>query len=129
MFDLGLQESTRQTEEDDAGVGEALVEDQLPKIAIGNHQNALLVAGNGKDILVSKAVWVVLGNGRDIVAEVAKMRDEAMAVSMNFGLARKFEAAATLPPVPRHFHSGAVRNMRRAFLPHFACYVGGDQGA
>src|SRR3954453_18831044 len=48
LFDLRLQGSARQTEEDDAGVGEALVEDQLPEITIGNHQNALLFVGNRK---------------------------------------------------------------------------------
>ena len=57
LFDFGLQRSAWQPEEDDAGVGQALVEDQLPEIAIRNHQNALLLAGNDKDILVSKAVW------------------------------------------------------------------------
>ena len=77
MFDFGLKGTSGQPEEDDASMGEALVEDQLPEIAIGNHQNALLVAGNRKDILVSKAVWVVLGDSRDVVAEVAKMRNEA----------------------------------------------------
>ena len=77
LFDFALQGSTWQTEEDDASVGKALVEYQLPEIAIGNQQNALLVASDRKDILVSKAVWVVLGDSRDVVAEVAKMRNEA----------------------------------------------------
>jgi hypothetical protein len=77
LFDLRLQRSAWEPEEDDASVSEAPVEDQLAEIAIGNHENALLSLRDCENLLISKAVWVVLGNSRDIVAKLAKMRDEA----------------------------------------------------
>jgi hypothetical protein len=46
MFDLGLQLGPGESEKQDAGVGKALVEDQLAEIAIGNDQNSLLLPGN-----------------------------------------------------------------------------------
>jgi hypothetical protein len=46
MFDLGLQLGPGKSEKQDAGVGKALVEDQLAEIAIGNDQNSLLLPGN-----------------------------------------------------------------------------------
>jgi len=77
LVDLGLQGSARQPKEDDAGVRQALVEDQLAEIAIRNYQDALLVAGNRKDILISKAMRVILGDSRDVVTKLTKMRNEA----------------------------------------------------
>jgi hypothetical protein len=46
MFDLGLQLGPGKSEKQDAGVAEALVEDQLAEIAIGNDQNSSLLPGN-----------------------------------------------------------------------------------
>jgi hypothetical protein len=77
LFDFCLQGSAWEPKEDDASVSEAPVEDQLAEIAIGNHENALLSLRDCENLLISKAVWVVLGNSRDIVAKLAKMRDEA----------------------------------------------------
>ena len=42
MFDFGSQRSTGEPEEENAGVGETLVKNQLAKITVGNQQNALL---------------------------------------------------------------------------------------
>jgi hypothetical protein len=38
-----LQSSPRQPEKEDAGMGEALVEDQLPEVAIGSKRPAICV--------------------------------------------------------------------------------------
>jgi hypothetical protein len=46
MFDLGLQLGPGKSEKQDAGVGKALVEDQLAEIAIGNDQNSVLLPRN-----------------------------------------------------------------------------------
>jgi hypothetical protein len=50
----GGQGRPRQPEEQDAGVGEALVEDQLAEAAVGHHQDSPLSAGDGRDILVTR---------------------------------------------------------------------------
>ena len=76
VFDLRLQRSAREAEEDDAGVGEALVEDQLAEVAIRNYQNTPLVASDREDILVSETMGMVLGNGGDVMAKLAKMHNE-----------------------------------------------------
>ncbi len=41
-FDLAGERSTKKPEEQDARVGQCLVEDELAKITVGNQQNALL---------------------------------------------------------------------------------------
>ena len=69
LFDFGWQRSTWQPEEDDAGVGEALLKDQLAEIAVGNDQNPLLLPGDGQDILIGKTVWVVTGDGLNVMSE------------------------------------------------------------
>ena len=58
--ELGGQGRPRQPEEQDAGVGEALVEDQLAGVSVGHHQDLPLPTGEGQDILVSEAVRVTL---------------------------------------------------------------------
>jgi len=73
LFDLGLQRSAWEPKEDDAGMGEALVEDQLAEIAIGNDKDALLSASNSKNILIGKAMRVIAGDGRDVVAELLEV--------------------------------------------------------
>jgi hypothetical protein len=60
VVELGGQGRPRQPEEQDAGVGELLVEDQLAEIPVCHHQNAPLPAGDGQDILVGEAVRVTL---------------------------------------------------------------------
>jgi hypothetical protein len=77
VVDLGLKRRPGKSEEEDAGVEEALVEDQFAEIPVGHHQNALLRPRNGQDILVGKAVRVVAGDGRNIVAELAEVGNEA----------------------------------------------------
>ena len=47
VFDFRLQGCSGKPKENDAGVGELLVEDQLTEIAVGNHQYPLLLPGNG----------------------------------------------------------------------------------
>src|SRR5436190_17021718 len=60
-LDFGLQVSTWEPKENDACMEEPLVEDQLTEIAVGNQQNALLVPGDRKDILIGKTMRVVAG--------------------------------------------------------------------
>jgi hypothetical protein len=54
MFDLGVQGGSWESKEDDAGVGESLVKDQLAEIAVGDHQNPALVSGDSKNIFIGK---------------------------------------------------------------------------
>jgi hypothetical protein len=51
VFDLGLQGRTWQPEEEDAAVGDALVENQLAEVAVGNDQDPLLPPGGRKHVL------------------------------------------------------------------------------
>jgi hypothetical protein len=63
VFDFGLQGRTWQPEEEDAGMGEALVENQLSEFAVGNDQNAFLPPGDRQHVLIVKAGREVVGNG------------------------------------------------------------------
>ena len=54
LFDLSLQGSAWKPKEQDAGVGEVLLEDELPEITVGNDQNPLLGPGDCQDILIGK---------------------------------------------------------------------------
>ena len=45
-------------------MGEALLKDQLAEIAVCNHQNPLLVPGDGKYILIGKPVGSGVKVGR-----------------------------------------------------------------
>ena len=77
VVDLGLQRRPGKPEEEDAGVEEALVEDQLAEIPIGNHQNALLSPRDGQDILVGETMRVVAGDGGYVVTKASKVVNEA----------------------------------------------------
>lgn len=77
MIDLDLESGSRKPKEHDAGMGEALVEDQLAEIAVGNQQNPLLLAGDGKDILISQTMRVIARDGRNVVAELAKVGNQS----------------------------------------------------
>jgi hypothetical protein len=46
VFDLSFQAGPRKSEEQNAGVGKALVENQLAEIAVSNQQNPLLLPGD-----------------------------------------------------------------------------------
>ena len=63
VFDLGLECSSRKPEENDAGVSQFLLEDQLAEVAVGNDQNSLLFPGYFKDVLVGETVGEIPGNG------------------------------------------------------------------
>jgi hypothetical protein len=54
VFDLGWQSGSRKPEEDDAGVSQFLLEDQLAEVAVGDDKNSLLFPGYCKDILVGE---------------------------------------------------------------------------
>ena len=47
VVDLGLKRGSWKAKENDAGVSEPLVEDQLPEIPMSNNENALLLPGEG----------------------------------------------------------------------------------
>ena len=77
LVDLGLQGSAGKPEEDDAGVGEALLKDELAEIAVGNNQNPLLLPGNCQDILIGKTVWVVTGDSLNVMSERLQMGNQS----------------------------------------------------
>ena len=56
VFDLGFETGSRKPEENDAGVSQFLLEDQLAEVAVGNDQDSLLFPGYFKDVLVGKTV-------------------------------------------------------------------------
>jgi hypothetical protein len=69
MFDFGLEAGSRKPKENDSGVDQSLVEDQLAEVPVGNEQNAFLVPGDRKDILIGKTLRVVARDGRDVMAK------------------------------------------------------------
>jgi hypothetical protein len=77
MLDLRLQLGPGKPEKQHAGVGKALVENQLAEIAVRNNQNALLLPGDRQDVLIGKPRRVVTGDSGNIVGEASKVVDEA----------------------------------------------------
>ena len=77
LFDFGLQGSAWQPKEDDASVGEALLEDELAEVVVCNNENPLLVSGDGKHIFIGKPMGVVAGDGGNIMAKRLQVRDES----------------------------------------------------
>ena len=97
MFDFGLQLGPRKPEKQHASVGEALIENQLAEIPVGNNQNSLFLAGDRKDILVGKTMGVISGDGRNVVAEGSKVVDKAK-VSLDRACERSGDAHWTSEP-------------------------------
>jgi hypothetical protein len=77
VFDLGLQAGSRETEENDAGVSESLLEDQFAEIAVGDDQDPLLFAGDFKDILVGETVREIPRDCLNVVSEILEVRDKS----------------------------------------------------
>jgi hypothetical protein len=76
VVNLGLKVGSWKSKEDDAGVGESLVENQFAKIAVGDHQNPLLLPGDGQDILIGKSRWIVARDGLSVMAKLAKVGNQ-----------------------------------------------------
>ena len=76
-LDLNGQGCARQPVEDGPGMHPPLMEDELPKVPVGNNEDPLLYQGNCQDNSIGKAVGVVPGNGGDVVAKAQKVVDQA----------------------------------------------------
>ena len=76
VFDFVVQVGAGQSKENNPGVQESLVEDQLAEIPIGNKQNALLVPGDCKDILINKTMRVLARDGRNVMAKLTKVGNQ-----------------------------------------------------
>jgi hypothetical protein len=76
VVDLSLQALSGKPEKQDAGVGKALVKDQLTEIPVGNDEDPLLLPGNRQHVLISKAMRVVSRDGRDVVTVASKVLDK-----------------------------------------------------
>jgi hypothetical protein len=77
MLYLRLQLGPGKPEKQDAGVGKALVKDQLTEIAVGNDEDPLLLPGNRQHVLIGKTGRVVSRDGRDVVIVASKVVDKA----------------------------------------------------
>ena len=77
VFDFGVQGSAGKSKENDAGMGQFLVKDQLAEIPVSNDQYTRLLPGNGQDILISKTRGIIARDGHNIMAEIAKVRNKA----------------------------------------------------
>src|SRR5689334_18299695 len=77
VIDLGLKIGAGKPEKQNARVRVTLVKDQLAKIPIGNDENAPLLSGKREDVLICKAMGVVAGDCRNVMAEAAKIGNEA----------------------------------------------------
>jgi hypothetical protein len=77
VLDLRLQLGPGKPEEQNAGVGKTLVENQLAEIAVGNDQNPLLLPGDRQHVLIRQAMRVISRNRRNVMAEASKVVDKA----------------------------------------------------
>ncbi len=76
VFKLGLQVGSWEPKEDDAGVDESLVENQLAEIAVSDHQNPSLCPGDGQDVRIGKTRRIVARDGLNVMAELAKVGNQ-----------------------------------------------------
>ena len=77
LIDLGLQLSSWEPKEDDAGVGESSLEDKLAEIAVGDDQNPSLFPGDFKDVLIGETWGIVTRDGLDVMSKLAKVRNKS----------------------------------------------------
>ncbi len=73
VVDLGLKVCSWEAKEDDAGMGELLVEDELAEIAVGDHQNPALCLGDSQDVLIGKTMRIVARDDVNVMAKLAKI--------------------------------------------------------
>lgn len=76
VFDLGLESGSRKPKENDAGVWQLLLEDQLAEIAVGNDQNAVLFPGDCEDVLVGETVGKIPRDCLNVMSEILQVRDK-----------------------------------------------------
>src|SRR5215208_1850085 len=76
-IDFGLKIGAGKPEKQNASVRKSLVEDQLAKIPVGNHENAPFLPGKCEHVLIRKTMGVVAGDCRNVMAEAAQVSDEA----------------------------------------------------
>ena len=77
MLDFGLQLGSGKPEKQHAGVGKALVEDQLAEIAVGNDEDPLLLHGDRQDILVRQAMRMITRDRRNVMAKASEVGNQA----------------------------------------------------
>jgi hypothetical protein len=77
LFDFGWQGSAWKPKEDNAGVGKAVLENQLAEIAVCHNENPLLVQGNGKHIFIGKPVGVVARDRGNVMAKRPKVSHQS----------------------------------------------------
>jgi hypothetical protein len=65
------------SEENNASMGECLLKDQLAEIPVRNDQNPRLLPGDGQNILIGKTRRILARDGRNVMAEMAKVRNKA----------------------------------------------------
>ena len=63
--------------ENDAGVGESLLEDKLAEIAVGDDQNPLLFPGDFKDVRIGKTRRIVTRDDLNVMSELAKVGNKS----------------------------------------------------
>ncbi len=73
MVELGVEVCAWESNEDDAGVGEALVEDQRAEITVSHHQHPALLPGDRQDVRIGKTMGIVARDGNNIMPELAKV--------------------------------------------------------
>src|SRR5262249_10366394 len=77
VFDFGLQGSAGKSKENDAGMGQFLVKDQLAEIPVSNDQNPRLLPGDCQNILIGKTRRILARDGRNVMAKGAKVGNKA----------------------------------------------------
>jgi hypothetical protein len=77
VFDFGLQGRSWKPKEDDTGMGESLLKDQLAEIPVSNDQYPLLFSGNGQDILIGKTRRIIARDSGHVMAKVAKVGNQS----------------------------------------------------
>jgi hypothetical protein len=70
VLDLGWETGSRESEEDNSGMSQFLLENKFAEIAIGNDEDTSLIPGDFKDILIWNSVRVVAGDCLNVVSEL-----------------------------------------------------------
>ena len=77
LVDLGLQWGSREPKENDAGVGESLLEDKLAKIAVSNDQDPSLSSCDVEDVLIRKTMRIMTRDDMNVMSKLTKVRNKS----------------------------------------------------
>ena len=77
VVNFGLQGRTGKAKENDAGMDQFLVKDQLAEIPVSDNENTRLLPGDCQDILIGKTRRIMTRDSLNIMAKLTQVRNQS----------------------------------------------------